>query len=201
MKKKISLILKKIFDFTASIVIFILLLPLFIICCALIYTLDGRPIFFSQDRPGLNEKIFKILKFRTMKLASSSEQNLVDSSRITKLGFFLRKYSLDEIPQLLNVLNGSLSLVGPRPLLVEYLPIYSPRQKLRHSVKPGITGWAQVNGRNSITWEQKFEYDIWYVENWSLMLDFKILLLTFFKVFKSSDINASENITMEKFRG
>lgn len=199
--KIFSLALKKIFDLTVSFVLFALLLPLFIICCILIYILNGRPIFFTQDRPGLHEKIFKILKFRTMKPATSADQNLVDSSRTTRLGSLLRKLSLDEIPQLLNVMEGSLSLVGPRPLLVEYLPLYNSRQKLRHSVKPGITGWAQVNGRNSITWQQKFEYDVWYVENWSLMLDFKILFLTIFKVFKSSDINASENMTMEKFRG
>jgi undecaprenyl phosphate N,N'-diacetylbacillosamine 1-phosphate transferase len=161
---------------------------------------DGFPVLFTQDRPGFHEKIFKIFKFRTMKTQKNGE-NLPDHQRMTKIGSFMRKTSLDELPQLFNVIKGELSLVGPRPLLVEYLPLYNNKQKKRHLVKPGITGWAQVNGRNAISWEQKFDYDVWYVENWSLALDLKILALTFFKVIKRSGVNASSEITMEKFKG
>ncbi len=195
--KSFNLCLKRLLDFFIALFLLILIWPLLLICALFILAIDGAPVFFTQKRPGFNEKIFKIYKFRTMNLA----ENLSDHERMTSLGNFLRKTSLDEIPQLFNVLIGNLSLVGPRPLLVEYLPLYNERQKKRHSAKPGITGWAQINGRNAISWEEKFELDIWYVENWSLLLDFKILFLTFFKIFKPSGVNASKHVTMEKFKG
>lgn len=196
----VNLTLKRLLDLIVSICLLILLLPLLAIISLLIALQDGFPVLFRQKRPGKNEKIFEILKFRTMKLQKPG-MNLSDHERMTKLGTFLRKSSLDEIPQLFNVIKGDISLVGPRPLLTEYLPLYNQAQKKRHLVKPGITGWAQVNGRNAISWEEKFKYDIWYVENWSLLLDFKILIMTFFKVIKRSDVNANSNITMERFTG
>lgn len=197
---KTQLLLKYFFDFIIALFLLIILSPLLIICSLIILLFNGRPIFFIQERPGLNEKIFKIYKFRTMDIVKNGN-TLPDHQRMTQLGRLLRKTSIDELPQLFNVLRGELSLVGPRPLLVEYLPLYTHRQKKRHQMKPGITGWAQVNGRNTISWEEKFEYDIWYIENWSLMLDFKIILLTILKVFKPSGINASDSVTMEKFKG
>lgn len=190
-------LLKTLIDYTIAITLLIILSPLLIICSILIWVFDGRPILFVQQRPGYKEKIFKIMKFRTMSVKAEGN----DLQRITTIGKFMRKTSLDELPQLLNILAGDLSLVGPRPLLVEYLPLYNQKQAKRHSMKPGITGWAQVNGRNAISWEQKFQYDIWYVENWSLALDFRILLLTIAKVFSQKDINANTYSTMEKFRG
>lgn len=194
------LFLKRIIDLTVSIVLLILLFPILFITSLLILFFDGRPILFTQDRPGLNEKIFKIFKFRTMR-AQQANQYLSDHQRMTALGSFIRKTSIDELPQLINVVKGDLSLVGPRPLLVEYLPLYNEQQKKRHSVKPGITGWAQINGRNAINWEKKFEYDIWYVENWSVLLDIKIILLTLIKIFKGSGVNASNDVTMDTFKG
>jgi lipopolysaccharide/colanic/teichoic acid biosynthesis glycosyltransferase len=162
---------------------------------------DGH-VFFFQLRPGLNGKIFKVIKFKTMNdRRDSTGQLLPDADRLTALGKFIRKTSLDEIPQLLNVIKGDMSLVGPRPLLVEYLPLYNETQKRRHNVKPGITGWAQVNGRNAISWSQKFAYDIYYVDNVSLMMDIKILFLTVKKVFVSEGINSATSVTMEKFTG
>jgi undecaprenyl phosphate N,N'-diacetylbacillosamine 1-phosphate transferase len=162
----------------------------------------GKPLFFRQKRPGFKEKIFSIYKFRTMTNEVDENGNLLsDEKRLKGFGKFVRSTSLDELPQLFNVLLGDMSFVGPRPLLVEYLDLYTIKQKKRHNVKPGITGWAQVNGRNAISWEEKFELDVWYVENQSFWLDMKILWLTFLKVVKRSDINSDTSITMEKFKG
>ena len=162
----------------------------------------GGPIFFYQQRPGLNGNLFQMIKFRTMLDISGADGNyLPDSDRLTPFGKFLRSTSLDELPELWNVLKGEMSLVGPRPLLVEYLPLYNKQQSHRHDVKPGITGWAQVNGRNAISWEQKFELDIWYVENHNMLLDLKILWMTIFKVFNRAGISQNNEVTMTKFRG
>jgi len=162
----------------------------------------GSPIIFKQGRPGLYEKVFYIYKFRTMKNSKDKNGNLLpNNKRITTLGKFLRGFSLDELPQLLNVLKGDISLVGPRPLLVEYLELYTSEQARRHNVKPGITGWAQVNGRNAISWEEKFRYDVWYVDNQSFRLDLKILLKTALKVVRSDGVNKTNDITMERFKG
>ena len=185
-----------------SIVTIIIISPLLLFISIIILLSQGRPIFFKQIRPGYKGTPFSFYKFRTM----SNEKNysgllLSDNERMTKIGSFLRKTSLDELPSIFNILKGDMNFVGPRPLLTEYLKLYNEEQKKRHDVKPGITGWAQINGRNSITWEQKFDYDIWYVENQSFLLDLKILFLTIFKVLKLDDINQSENITMEKFKG
>lgn len=196
----IQRLIKRTVDLLVAITLLVIISPLFLALCVLIYFRMGSPIFFIQKRPGINEKIFSIIKFRTM-LNQPAGLELNDYERLTTLGSIMRKLSLDEIPQLINVIRGDLSLVGPRPLLIEYLPHYNKRQQMRHDVPPGITGWAQINGRNSISWEQKFDYDVWYVENWSLALDIKILVLTFFKVVKRSGVNASKEVTMEKFKG
>ena len=162
----------------------------------------GRPILFRQIRPGLNEEIFCIYKFRTMTNEQGKDGKLLpDNQRLAGVGKTIRSLSLDELPQIFNVFKGDMSFVGPRPLLIEYLPFYNVRQKQRHTVKPGITGWAQVNGRNAISWEQKFEYDVWYVENQSFLLDMKILWMTFLKVVKRSDINQDGKSTVENFKG
>lgn len=162
----------------------------------------GSPLFFTQQRPGLHERSFYLLKFRTMShIYDENGKLLPDHLRLTHLGKFLRKYSLDELPQLLNVLKGDMSLVGPRPLLVEYLPLYTEEQKLRHHTKPGMTGWAQINGRNAISWEERFALDRWYVENQSLKLDMKILALTIYKVIKKDGITQINHATTEKFTG
>ncbi len=167
----------------------------------LIVTNNGKPFFF-QKRPGKNGKIFSIVKFKTMNDKTDEQGKLLSfEHRVTKIGLFIRKYSLDEIPQLLNVLAGHMSIVGPRPLLVQYLPLYSDFQRQRHNVRPGITGWAQVNGRNALSWGQKFEYDVWYVKNLSFVLDTKILLLTVKKVFLKEGVNSSSNVNMEPFMG
>ena len=194
--------IKPILDFVISLMAFILLVPLFILITVLLFIVNkGKPFYF-QLRPGKNGKTFKIMKFKTMNDDADSEGCLLpDAKRITLIGKFIRKTSLDEIPQLLNVIKGDMSLIGPRPLLVEYLPLYSDFQKKRHNVKPGITGWAQVNGRNAITWEKKFKYDVWYVNNVSFNLDFKIFILTIKKVFVSEGINSGAAVTMEKFAG
>ncbi|GAE35922.1 lipid carrier [Halalkalibacter akibai JCM 9157] len=194
--------IKRAFDLCVSISLLILLSPIYVLVTFLIRWKLGSPIIFKQQRPGLNGKSFYLYKFRTM--TSEIDKNgelLPDEMRLTSFGLFLRKFSLDELPQLFNVVIGDISLVGPRPLLMEYLPLYTKKQLKRHNVKPGITGWAQVNGRNAISWEEKFELDVWYVENQSLILDFKILLLTFIKVFKSEGINQPGNVTMERFKG
>jgi lipopolysaccharide/colanic/teichoic acid biosynthesis glycosyltransferase len=194
--------LKRILDFSCAVVGLLFLSPLFVIVTiGLFFANQGKPFFF-QLRPGRNEKIFKIIKFKTMNDKKDKEGNLLsDGVRLTKIGKFVRKTSLDEIPQLLNVVKGDMSLIGPRPLLSEYLPLYDDMQKRRHVVKPGITGWAQVNGRNAISWKKKFEYDVWYVENLNFFLDIKILFLTVKKVFKSEGINANGSVTTDVFKG
>lgn len=196
------MIIKRFFDFGFSIVVLILLSPLLLVVSILVYTNLGSPIFFKQHRVGKDNKVFKMIKFRTMKNSTDKEGNLLsDEERLTKFGKFLRSTSIDELPELINVIKGEMSLIGPRPLLVEYLPCYSVRQKKRHNVLPGLTGWAQINGRNSLSWSEKFELDVWYVENWSLLLDIRIFFLTISKVFKREGINQAEGITMEKFNG
>ncbi|WP_141048702.1 undecaprenyl phosphate N,N'-diacetylbacillosamine 1-phosphate transferase [Aliarcobacter cryaerophilus] len=193
---------KSIFDKTLALFLIILFSPIYIIVSLLIYIKMGNPILFRQKRPGYKEKIFGIYKFRTMTNEKDVDGNLLpDDKRLVGIGKFIRSTSLDELPQLFNVLKGEMSFVGPRPLLKEYLPLYNEKQKRRHDVKPGITGWAQVNGRNAISWEQKFDYDVWYVDNQSFWLDIKILWLTFLKVVKRSDISSSTSSTMEKFTG
>ena len=193
---------KRIFDILVALIGLLFLSPIFLfVMIGLSIANKGKP-FFLQKRPGKNEKIFSIIKFKTMNDKKDAEGNLLsDAERLTPIGAFVRKTSLDEIPQLINVLKGDMSLVGPRPLLVEYLPLYSPEQARRHKVRPGITGWAQVNGRNAISWKQKFEYDVWYVNNLSFLLDIKILFLTVKKVVCSHGVNASSNVTMEPFKG
>ncbi len=194
--------LKPLFDRFLALILILVFLPIMIIVALLIYLWDGRPIIFTQPRPGLNGKIFNIFKFRTMTNEKDEDGNLLpDEKRLKGIGKFIRSTSLDELPQLFNVLKGDMSFIGPRPLLVEYLPLYNKRQKKRHDVKPGITGWAQVNGRNAISWEEKFEYDVWYVENQSFWLDLKILWLTFLKVVKRDGISSNTSVTMEKFMG
>lgn len=195
-------VIKRFFDFLFAIIGFSLLLPIFmVVFILLIFQNKGTP-FFYQQRPGKNEKIFKIVKFKTMNNKTDASGNLLpDSERITKLGHFIRKSSLDEIPQLLNVVMGDMSIVGPRPLLPEYLPLYSAEQNLRHTIRPGITGWAQINGRNAISWTKKLALDKWYVENQSFLLDVKIILLTVKKVLKKDDISSATHATIEKFNG
>jgi lipopolysaccharide/colanic/teichoic acid biosynthesis glycosyltransferase len=194
--------LKRLLDSILSFVGLLLLSPiLLLVTLFLAIANNGKPFFF-QLRPGKNEKLFKIIKFKTMNDKKDAAGNLLDDKeRLTAIGNFVRKTSLDEIPQLINVLKGDMSLIGPRPLLPEYLPLYSNEQKKRHLVKPGITGWAQVNGRNAISWQQKFEYDVWYVNHLSFKLDLQILLRTFKKVIQSKDINAGTTITMNRFKG
>ncbi len=194
--------LKRLFDITFAAILIILFLPLYLIVSLLILLKMGSPVLFRQKRPGKDGKIFEIYKFRTMTNETDEKGKLLpDEKRLVGIGKFIRSTSLDELPQLFNVLKGDMSFVGPRPLLVEYLPLYNERQKKRHLVKPGITGWAQINGRNAISWEEKFEYDVWYVEHQSFLLDMKILWLTFLKVIKRSDISSDTSVTMEKFKG
>lgn len=194
--------LKQIFDTVMALILIVLLMPLYVLVGFFIALQSGMPIFFKQVRPGYKEKPFCIYKFRTMTDARDEKGELLpDEQRLTPIGRVIRKYSLDELPQLFNVLKGDMSFVGPRPLLVEYLGLYNDEQKQRHDVKPGITGWAQVNGRNAIGWEEKFRYDVWYVEHQSFWLDMKILWMTFFNVIKQKDIHATNCATMEKFRG
>lgn len=194
--------LKSLFDKLLALFLIILFSPIYIIVSIMILLKMGSPILFRQKRPGYKEKIFEIYKFRTMTNEKDINGELLpDERRLVGVGRFIRSVSLDELPQLFNVLKGEMSFVGPRPLLIEYLPLYNNEQKRRHDVKPGITGWAQVNGRNAISWEQKFELDAWYVDNQSFWLDMKILWLTFLKVVKRSDISSGSSATMEKFRG
>lgn len=194
--------LKNLFDKILALFLIILFSPIYVVVSLLIFFKMGSPILFRQKRPGYKEKIFGIYKFRTMTNEKDANGNLLpDDKRLVGIGKFIRSTSLDELPQLFNVLKGEMSFVGPRPLLEEYLPLYNEKQKRRHDVKPGITGWAQVNGRNAISWEQKFDYDVWYVDNQSFWLDIKILWLTFLKVVKRSDISSSTSSTMEKFTG
>lgn len=195
-------LIKPILDFILAFLLIIIFSPIILIVALLIKLKLGSPILFTQERPGLNGKIFRIYKFRTMSDERDSKGDLLsDKLRLKGFGKFIRKSSLDELPQLFNVLKGEMSFVGPRPLLVEYLKLYNQEQAKRHNVKPGITGWAQVNGRNAISWEEKFKLDVYYVEHINFMLDCKILYMTFFKVLKRKDINSNTNITMEKFTG
>ncbi len=193
--------MKRIIDFSLALVALIILFPVMLILMLLVCLKLGSPPFFSQIRPGLNARTFKIFKFRTMTDVRDANGNLLpDSERLTSFGFFLRATSLDELPGLWNVLNGNMSLVGPRPLLIQYLDLYTPEQARRHHVRPGITGWAQVNGRNAISWEEKFKLDVWYVDNQSLWLDLKILLLTIKKVLVRDGISADGHVTIEPFK-
>ena len=194
--------IKPAIDFVLALVGFLFLSPVFVlVTIGLFFANDGKPFFF-QLRPGKNGKIFKIIKFKTMTDKKDENGNLLpDADRLTKIGSFVRKTSLDEIPQLLNVIKGDMSLVGPRPLLPKDLELYNDFQRRRNEVKPGITGWAQVNGRNSISWEKKFEYDVWYVDNVSFLLDIKILIMTVLKVVKSEGINEQGQATSNEFKG
>ncbi|MED1089133.1 sugar transferase [Bacillus paramycoides] len=194
--------MKRLFDLFVSLSLLVFLLPLIIIVAVLVRIKLGSPIIFKQQRPGLHGVPFFLYKFRTMTDEEDSEGNVLpDDVRFTRFGGFLRKYSLDELPQLFNVIKGDLSLVGPRPLLMEYLELYTEEQAKRHNVRPGITGWAQVNGRNAISWEEKFDFDVWYAKKRTFWLDMKILLLTVKKVFKSEGINQVGHVTVEKFNG
>ena len=196
------MLVKRLLDITISLIALIFLLPLMLLIYLLVIINLGSPAFFLQERVGKDNKIFKMIKFRTMKNSTDKNGNLLsDNERVTKFGSFLRSFSLDELPELINILKGDMSLVGPRALLVQYLGLYNDEQIRRHEVLPGLTGWAQINGRNSITWSEKFKLDIWYVDNWSLWLDIKIFFLTFWKVLKREGINQSESVTMEYFNG
>lgn len=194
--------IKRIVDLILSLIGFAVLLPVFLgLSLFLFFANEGKPFFF-QKRPGKNEKIFKIIKFKTMNDKKDDNGELLPfEQRITTVGAFIRKYSLDEIPQLLNVIRGDMSLIGPRPLMIEYLPRYNKFQKRRHEVKPGITGWAQINGRNAISWKEKFAYDVWYADNISFFLDLKILFRTIKKVIFKEDVNSQENLNMPEFMG
>ena len=197
-----KIFLKRSFDLLFALLLFLCLSPIFLLITIALLLATGVPPFFFQVRPGKNGKLFKLIKFKTMNERKDDQGHLLpDAERFTGIGKFLRKTSLDEIPQLLNVIKGDMSLVGPRPLLVEYLPLYNAMQVRRHEVLPGITGWAQVNGRNTISWEKKFEYDIWYVDHISLLTDIKILFLTMKKVIIREGINSGALVTMEKFSG
>ncbi|MEW7278492.1 sugar transferase [Aquimarina sp. 2201CG1-2-11] len=197
-----KLFFKRVLDFCISLVGILCLFPVFfVVMVILLFTNNGKPFFF-QPRPGKNERIFKIIKFKSMNDKKDANGELLPfEQRITSIGKFIRKYSLDEIPQLFNVLKGDMSLIGPRPLLVKYLPLYNEEQRKRHLVKPGITGWAQINGRNTISWAQKFKLDVWYTDNIGFLTDVKIILLTIKKVFFKEDINSGENINMPTFNG
>lgn len=197
-----ALFFKRVFDFIVSVVVIIILSPVIIAVFVVLFILyRSNPLFF-QLRPGKDEKEIKIIKFKSMNDEKDADGNLLpDAIRLTQAGIFCRKYSLDELPQLFNVVKGDMSLVGPRPLLFKYLPLYNNEQKRRHKVRPGITGWAQVNGRNSIGWQEKFMYDIYYVDNVSLLFDIKILWLTFMKVIKKEGINQSAERPMQPFEG
>ena len=194
--------IKRLLDIVISATALILLSPFMLIIYLLVRINLGGPAFFLQERVGKDNKIFKMIKFRTMKNSTDKDGDLLsDNERLTKFGRFLRSFSIDELPELINILKGDMSLVGPRALLVQYLEHYNSEQIRRHEVLPGLTGWAQINGRNSITWCEKFKLDVWYVDNWSLWLDVKIFFLTFWKVFKREGINQSETVTMEYFNG
>jgi len=197
-----SFILKRIIDIIGALVGLIVSAPIMVIVSLIIYLTMGGPVFFKQIRPGLNGRPFVIYKFRTMLDLRDKDGNLLpDEKRITVIGKFLRSTTLDELPEFWNVLKGDMSLVGPRPLLMEYLPRYTPEQARRHEVKPGMTGWAQINGRNAISWEEKFKLDVWYVDNWNILLDLKIIFLTILKVFKREGVSAEGYATMPEFMG
>ncbi len=202
MKKRFYQIIKRVFDILVSGLGLVLLSPLLLILAVLVRVNLGSPVFFRQERPGLHEKIFRLYKFRSMKNAADSKGNeLPDEERLTKFGRLLRASSLDELPELFNVLKGEMSLVGPRPLLVKYLDLYNAEQHRRHKVLPGITGWAQVHGRNAISWEEKFRLDVWYVDHWTPLLDLRILFMTVKKVFIHEGISAENQATTEEFKG
>lgn len=193
---------KRVLDFLVAIFAIVILLPVYIVITVFLFFANGGKPFFIQERPGKNCKIFKIVKFKTMNEKKDDQGNLLpDAQRLTKIGTFVRKTSLDEIPQLFNVLLGDMSLIGPRPLLVHYVHLYSDFQNRRHEVKPGITGWAQVNGRNAISWDKKFELDVYYVDHLSFLFDVKIIFKTIKKVIKSEGINAADAATIEPFNG
>ena len=195
-------ILKRVFDIVFSLMVLILLSPIFLIVALFVRLQLGSPILFTQERVGKDNKVFKMYKFRTMKNLKDKNGNLLsDKERLTIFGKKLRSSSLDELPEFFNVLRGEMSLIGPRPLLTEYIPLYSKEQIKRHEVLPGLTGWAQINGRNSISWCEKFKLDVWYVENWSIGLDIKIFFLTIYKIFKRDGINQDAEVTMTKFNG
>ena len=200
--KKIYLPIKRVLDFTAALAGLMVLSPLLLVLAALVRCKLGSPVLFKQDRPGLNSQIFTMYKFRTMTDVRNEQGELLpDEERLPPFGRFLRSTSLDELPELINVLKGDMSLVGPRPLLASYLPRYSPMQARRHEVRPGITGWAQVNGRNAISWEEKFAHDVWYVDNLSPTIDLKILAITFWKIIKREGISQEGQATMAEFMG
>lgn len=195
---------KRLIDFTIVLIVLLIIWPiLLVIVIWLHFANKGAGVFFTQERPGKDERIFKIIKFKSMTDERDAYGNLLpNEQRITKVGAFIRKTSIDELPQLFNVLKGDMAFIGPRPLRVDYLPLYSKEQSRRHDVRPGITGWAQVNGRNAISWTKKFELDVWYVDHLSFLLDLKILFMTFMKVIKRADINSGENkIGIERFNG
>ena len=193
--------MKRLVDVLAVLLTAPLWLPLFAAVALAVLAVEGRPVFFVQERAGFRGKPFRLLKFRTMRKETGNPDEDSDNKRLTRFGAFLRKTSLDELPQFFNVLSGSMSLVGPRPLPVRYLPRYSPEQSRRHDVPPGITGWAQVNGRNTLDWKTKFEYDVWYVENRSLILDFKIFCLTVLSILRRDGISHGNSATMTEFEG
>lgn len=195
-------LIKRLFDILFSLLALIIISPVFLIVALLVRINLGSPILFTQERVGLNNKVFKMYKFRTMKNGKNKNGELLpDNERLTKFGEKLRSTSLDELPEFINILKGDMSLIGPRPLLVEYIPLYNNEQIKRHNVLPGLTGWAQVNGRNAISWSEKFKLDVWYVENWNLILDIKIFFLTIYKVFKRDGISEEGEVTMTKFNG
>jgi len=197
-----TLIIKRIFDFLSALIGLLLLSPVFILVTIILFVVNGGKPFFFQERPGKGERIFRIWKFKTMNDKKDQTGELLPfEDRITKIGAFVRKYSLDEIPQLINVVQGDMSLVGPRPLLSCYLSRYNDFQRRRHEVYPGITGWAQVNGRNALSWKEKFGYDVWYVENQSFLLDLRILFMTLKKVLIREGVNSSEDLNMPEFMG
>ncbi len=200
--RKIQLFIKRLFDIIAAIVGLILLSPLLLILAIIVRLKIGSPVLFLQTRPGFNGNLFTIYKFRTMSNASDSQGKILpDSDRLSSFGKFLRSTSLDELPEFFNVLKGDMSFVGPRPLMTKYLDRYTPQQARRHEVKPGITGWAQINGRNAVSWEDKFKLDLWYVDNWSIIVDLKIILKTFGYVFKREGISQKGRVTADEFMG
>jgi lipopolysaccharide/colanic/teichoic acid biosynthesis glycosyltransferase len=193
---------KRLLDLIISLLALIILSPVFLLISILVAILHGLPILFRQKRPGLKGEIFTLYKFRTMRdLVDDQGQPLPDAKRLTKFGHFLRSSSLDELPELINVVKGEMSLVGPRPLLIEYIPLYNTDQARRHTILPGITGWAQIHGRNAITWQEKFALDVWYVDHWSFWLDIKIILLTIVKVLRREGISQPGEVSAERFTG
>jgi undecaprenyl phosphate N,N'-diacetylbacillosamine 1-phosphate transferase len=197
-----KLFFKRCIDLVVALIVLLIFSPILMVLYLWLFWAHDKKVFFTQDRPGYNQKTFKVLKFKTMNdLKDATGTLLPDHIRLTPVGKFVRSTSLDELPQLINVLKGDMSLIGPRPLLVKYLPLYSAKQQRRHEMKPGITGWAQVNGRNAISWTQKFEYDVWYVEHVSFVLDMKILWLTAKKVIVREGISSDSSVTMEPFKG